>query len=128
VREFRSHGSVRGALSNGRPYRKHIEKLEGQSSTFVSRSRLGSPFGTEPGRRLTEWRLCDFSTGHRHVLQAHVPPGEWRSKALTMSSLQLSEDVSQRFTGQLDEPAIWLAKLQNHLNCQGHRQRPHREG
>jgi hypothetical protein len=23
VREFRSHGSVRGALRNGRPYRKH---------------------------------------------------------------------------------------------------------
>jgi hypothetical protein len=26
VREFRSHGSVRGALSNGRPYREHAGK------------------------------------------------------------------------------------------------------
>jgi putative transposase len=30
VREFREHGSVRGALSNERPYRDPIERLNGE--------------------------------------------------------------------------------------------------
>ena len=28
MREFRSHGSVRGALSNGRPYRDHGRRFD----------------------------------------------------------------------------------------------------
>jgi hypothetical protein len=36
MREFRSYGSVRGAVGNNRPYREHRVALETVSSTPIS--------------------------------------------------------------------------------------------
>jgi hypothetical protein len=53
VREFRLHGSVRGALSDGRPYRKQ----QAESREFLGQSRFigNHPLGVAVSIRGAPW-------------------------------------------------------------------------
>jgi len=56
MREFRSYGSVRGALGNGRPYREHRAAASERSTLYLvqksvaetSATRLSWPLNTKP--------------------------------------------------------------------------------
>jgi len=69
MREFRSYGSVRGAPSNGRPYRKNRPVRAGRpTSTFDpeltvarSRSRDSRSFAAQIQSRIPPWKRTDLS-------------------------------------------------------------------
>jgi hypothetical protein len=59
VREFRSHGSGRGAVSNGRPYRTSLRVfriLTQKGSTWLGRRRFPHCFAAIGLKRLTQGR------------------------------------------------------------------------
>jgi hypothetical protein len=65
MREFRSYGSVRGALSNERPYRELLNDLRFRRCSGHQLNSPKCPLMTHSGSR---WRCCRaFSSAFYHV-------------------------------------------------------------
>ena len=76
MREFRTSGSVRGAASNGRPYRELISRADATGNSRVTLPFATSSEGREVGAHLRQSTPCPLASysrpeypdaGHLHL-------------------------------------------------------------
>ena len=99
MREFRSYGSVRGALSNERPYREFPQRVQtGQKITVIS-GRTIAP--ANPGERQGNRAFRNETWSASKKWQMNSPAGEAITQTVFAAGPRASQPISSTRAGDL---------------------------